>query len=194
MSDDISDIAAFYDQGVEVEDARLSEHQLEYDLTWRYFAHYLPSAGSILEIGAGTGRYTRELCRRGYAVTAVDLSAALLERCQHRLEASGLPGQVQCVVADARDLSAETEQPVSSPCIHITTPKVCHRVNPKIKLALPRFRAKRTVGEEGILEEVSGIWSRDPCSLGAAAGRVLVRLSLGWGGQRIWLPNSRKRH
>lgn len=106
MSDDLSDIAAFYDQGVEAEDARLEEHRLEYDLTWRYLTRYLPPAGSILEIGAGTGRYTLELCRRGYAVTAIDLSAALLERCQHRLEASGLRGPVQCVVADARDLSA----------------------------------------------------------------------------------------
>jgi S-adenosylmethionine-dependent methyltransferase len=106
VRDDISDIAASYDRGVEDEDARLVLHQLEYDLTWRYLTRYLPPAGSILEIGAGTGRYTLALCRRGYSVTAVDLSAALLERCQMRLEAEHLPGQVQCVVADARDLHA----------------------------------------------------------------------------------------
>ena len=106
MSDDISDIAAFYNQGVEAEDARLSEHRLEYDLTWRYLTWYLPPAGYVLEVGAGTGWYTLELCRRGYAVTAVDLSAALLERCQHRVEASGLHGQLQWIVADARDLEA----------------------------------------------------------------------------------------
>ena len=106
MRDDISDIAVFYDRDVEDEDARLVLHQLEYDLTWRYLTRYLPPAGSILEIGAGTGRYTLALCRRGYSVTAVDLSAALLQRCQLRLEASRLHGQVQCVVADARDLQA----------------------------------------------------------------------------------------
>jgi S-adenosylmethionine-dependent methyltransferase len=106
MTDDISDIAAFYDQGVEDEDARLEQHQLEYDLTWRYLTRYLPPFGSILEIGAGTGRYTLELCRRGYFVTAVDLSAALLERCQQRLEAERLHGQAQCIVADARYLQA----------------------------------------------------------------------------------------
>ena len=104
MRDDISDIAALYDRSVEDEDARLERHQLEYDLTWRYMTRYLPPAGSILEIGAGTGRYTLALCRRGYFVTAVDLSAALLERCQRRLTAERLQGQVQCVVADARDL------------------------------------------------------------------------------------------
>lgn len=105
MRDDISDIAAFYD-GVYDEDARLERHQLEYDLTWRYLTQYLPPAGSILEIGAATGRYTLALCRRGYTVTAVDLSAASLERCRRRLAAEGLDGRAQCVVADARDLSA----------------------------------------------------------------------------------------
>lgn len=106
MRDNISDIAASYDRSVEDEDSRLALHQLEYDLTWRYLARYLPPAGSLLEIGAGTGRYTLELCRHGYSVTAVDLSAALLRRCKQRLQAEGLHGQVQLVVADARDLHA----------------------------------------------------------------------------------------
>jgi S-adenosylmethionine-dependent methyltransferase len=104
VTDDISDIEAFYDHGVEYEDSRLERHQLEYDLTWRYMTRYLPPAGSILEIGAATGRYTLPLCRLGYSVTAVDLSAALLERCQRRLAAEHLAEQVRFVVADARDL------------------------------------------------------------------------------------------
>jgi S-adenosylmethionine-dependent methyltransferase len=104
MRDDINDIAATYDQDVDAEDARLVMHQLEYDLTCRYLERYLPPAGSILEIGAGTGRYTLALCRRGYSVTAVDLSSALLERCRLRLAAAQLDGLVQLVVADARDL------------------------------------------------------------------------------------------
>ena len=87
MTDDVSDIAAFYDHGVADEDARLERHQLEYDLTWRWMTRYLPPAGSVLEIGAATGRYTLALCRLGYSVTAVDLSAALLERCRQWLAA-----------------------------------------------------------------------------------------------------------
>lgn len=106
MRDDISDIAASYDHSVEDEDSRLVLHQLEYDLTGRYLARYLPPTGSILEIGAGTGRYTLDLCKRGYSVTAIDLSAALLQRCKLRLEAEGLHEQIQLVVADARDLHA----------------------------------------------------------------------------------------
>jgi S-adenosylmethionine-dependent methyltransferase len=106
VRDDIRDIADFYGCGVEDEDSRLVLHQLEYDLTWRYLIRYLPPTGSILEIGAATGRYTLALCRRGYSVTAVDLSAALLERCKRRLEAERLHEQAQFVVADARDLHA----------------------------------------------------------------------------------------
>jgi S-adenosylmethionine-dependent methyltransferase len=106
VRDDISDIAAWYDDSVDVEDARLERHQLEYELTWRYLTHYLPPTGSVLEIGAATGRYTLPLCRRGHAVTAVDLSTALLERCRQRLAAEGLDRRAQFVVADARDLHA----------------------------------------------------------------------------------------
>jgi SAM-dependent methyltransferase len=109
MMDDVSDIAAFYNRDLEREHSRLEEHQLEYDLTWRYLDQYLPSRGTILEIGAATGRYTLELARRGYLLTAVDLSSAQLERCRQSLVDAGLSSQVQLVVADARDLSAVTE-------------------------------------------------------------------------------------
>ncbi len=109
MSDDISDIQAFYNSIPDKEHQRLEQNQLEYDLTWRYLDHYLPAQGSILEIGAATGRYTLELAKRGYQVTAVDLSAGLIETAQKRIAAEGLAGQVHFVVADARDLSQVIE-------------------------------------------------------------------------------------
>jgi SAM-dependent methyltransferase len=62
-----------------------------------------------LEVGAATGRYTLELAKRGYAVTAVDLSAGLLEECRKRLVAERLDQQVRLVVADARDLGEIVE-------------------------------------------------------------------------------------
>ncbi len=105
MIDDLSDIAAFYNSDPQREHARLEEHQLEYELTWRYLDRYLPAHGSILEVGAATGRYTLELARRGYALTAVDFSSALIEKCRQRLAGAGLERQVQLVLADARDLS-----------------------------------------------------------------------------------------
>src|ERR1017187_9543145 len=109
MSDDVSDIAAFYNTDPQKEHDRLARHQLEYDLTWRYLDQYLPPQGSILEVGAATGRYTLDLAKRGYTVTAVDLSAALIEECRKRIVAEGVEKRVRLVVADARDLGEVTE-------------------------------------------------------------------------------------
>ena len=41
-------------------------------------AEVVPTNGSILELGCGSGRITRQLIRRGYQVTAVDESAEML--------------------------------------------------------------------------------------------------------------------
>lgn len=110
MIDDISDIAAYYNNDPEIERSRLERHQLEHDLTWRYLDKYLPSQGCILEIGAATGRYTLGLARRGYRVTAVDLSAGNLEGCRKSLAEAKLEGQVRLVLADARDLCEVAEK------------------------------------------------------------------------------------
>lgn len=110
MSDDIRDIAAYYNNDPLREKTRLERHQLEYDLTWRYLDQYLPAQGHILEIGAATGRYTLELAKRGYSITAVDMSAGLLEENKRIIAEAGLEKQVQFVLADARDLSEVTEK------------------------------------------------------------------------------------
>jgi S-adenosylmethionine-dependent methyltransferase len=109
MTDDVSDIASFYNSDPEREHRRLEEHQLEYDLTWRYLNQYLPAQAAILEVGAGTGRYTVELAKRGYTLTAVDLSVALIEECRKGVADAGLERQVRFVVADARDLGEVAE-------------------------------------------------------------------------------------
>lgn len=43
-------------------------------------AQVVPAGASILELGCGTGRMTRQLVRRGYRVTAVDESPEMLAR------------------------------------------------------------------------------------------------------------------
>jgi len=110
MIDDVSDIVAYYNTDPEREHTRLERHQLEYDLTWRYLNQYLPAHGSILEIGTATGRYTLELAKRGYELTSVDISAALLEECRKSLAKEGLESQVRLIEADARNLSKVTDK------------------------------------------------------------------------------------
>ena len=110
MSDNLSDIAAFYNSDPVREHTRLERHQLEYDLTWRYLDQYLPAQGSILEVGAATGRYTLELAKRGSTVTAVDMSAGLLEKNKKSIAEAGLEKQARFVLADAPDLHEVTER------------------------------------------------------------------------------------
>lgn len=110
MIDDVSDITAYYNSALESEHSRLERHQLEYDLTWRYLNRYLPSQGSILEVGAATGRYTLELAERGYTLTAVDLSTVLIDECRKSIADEGLEKKVRFVVADARDLNGVVEK------------------------------------------------------------------------------------
>jgi SAM-dependent methyltransferase len=45
-------------------------------------ASALPAGASVLELGCGVGRITRQLVRRGYRVTAVDESSAMLAHVQ----------------------------------------------------------------------------------------------------------------
>jgi SAM-dependent methyltransferase len=55
----------------------------------------------VLDVGAGSGRVTLELARRGHRVVALDRDAELLAALEHR--AVGLP--VRVVRADARDFA-----------------------------------------------------------------------------------------
>ena len=57
------------------EDSRLLPRHgsVEFLTTMRYIEKYIRPDDRILEIGAGTGRYSHTLARRGYAVDAVEL-------------------------------------------------------------------------------------------------------------------------
>src|SRR5437764_15371626 len=60
----------------------------------------------ILELGAGTGRVTLDLVRRGHRVVAVDWDPRLLEELRRR--AGDL--EIETVVADARGLALEVRR------------------------------------------------------------------------------------
>lgn len=66
----LSDYYGSYD-----EDGRLrSQHgMVEFLTTMRYIDTYLRPGMRILEIGAGTGRYSHALAQKGYSVDAVEL-------------------------------------------------------------------------------------------------------------------------
>ena len=87
------------------EDGRLrSRHgMVEFLTTMRYVSKYLRPGMRILEIGAGTGRYSHALARQGYRVDAVEL----LEHNIEIFRRNTLPGETVTVTqGNAVDLSA----------------------------------------------------------------------------------------
>ena len=86
------------------EDGRLlSQHgRVEYITTQKYIHEYLRS-GSVLEVGAGTGRYSVALAKEGFEVTAVDLVAHNLEILRQKLDGSE---KITVLQGNALDLSA----------------------------------------------------------------------------------------
>ena len=80
MSKRIEILRSFYDDIDE--DSRLNrsrQGQLEYITTMSYIHRYAKTGAKILEIGAGTGRYSIALAKEGYNVTAVELVETNLE-------------------------------------------------------------------------------------------------------------------
>lgn len=67
-------VSSFYNQTDE--DSRLQKNrhgQLEYKITMAYIHQFVDKRSKILEIGAGTGRYSLALAKEGMDVTAIEL-------------------------------------------------------------------------------------------------------------------------
>ena len=80
MSKRVEIVSSFYNQIDE--DGRLDRNrhgQMEYLTTMHYIKKYAGEGTKLLEIGAGTGRYSIALAKAGYDVTAVELVEHNLE-------------------------------------------------------------------------------------------------------------------
>ncbi len=61
----------------------------------------------LLDVGCGTGRHSIELTKRGYWVTAIDLSDSMLAKAREKAEKQHL--KIDFLKQDARNLSFENE-------------------------------------------------------------------------------------
>ena len=96
-------IRGFYDRIDEEQRLTGSRHgQLEYLTTMAYIHRYLKASFRVLEVGAGTGRYSISLAKEGADVTAVELVESILSVL--RENGSGLEN-LHAYQGDAADLS-----------------------------------------------------------------------------------------
>ena len=96
----INDFYGEYDEDTRV--SRSRHGQLEYLTTMQYIHKLTASKSSIIEIGAGTGRYSIELAKEGFDVTAVELAKSNVTKLQQNCK--GIKN-IKVYQVDALDLS-----------------------------------------------------------------------------------------
>lgn len=78
-----------YYENYDEEGRLLCQHgQVEYLTTMKYIHEFVPAGKKILEVGAGTGRYSIALSREGYCVNAVELVESNVRRFREKLVAT----------------------------------------------------------------------------------------------------------
>ncbi len=103
MSDRTEIISGFYDQVDEDSRLKRSRHgQLEFATTMSYIHRYTNPQSRVLEVGAGTGRYSIALAKEGLDITAVELVESNLAIL--RENSKGI-GNISSIQGDATDLS-----------------------------------------------------------------------------------------
>ncbi len=123
-------ITTFYDDIDE--DARLQntrQGQLEYRTTMAYIQKYAPMGSKVLEVGAGTGRYSIALARDGYEVSAVELVQSNLVVLRRNGEGVA---RLHAYQGDALDLSRFEDNTFDvtllfGPMYHLYEPEDVHR-------------------------------------------------------------------
>ena len=114
------------------EDTRLNrsrQGQLEFITTMEMIHRHAPTGAKVLEIGAGTGRYSIALAKEGYDVNAIELVDYNLEVL--RRNAGDLPG-LCAQQGDALDLSRFADNTFDvtlsfGPMYHLYEPADVHR-------------------------------------------------------------------
>ncbi|KMK74966.1 class I SAM-dependent methyltransferase [Alkalihalobacillus pseudalcaliphilus] len=73
----MNEIINYYNQFDEW--GRLDREPIEFQVNWHFIKRYLPNAGTVLDNGAGPGKYAMELAKSGHRVTLTDLTPKLVE-------------------------------------------------------------------------------------------------------------------
>ena len=128
------------------ENARLiSRHgSVEYLTTMRYINRYVKPGSRILELGAGTGRYSIALSRAGHRVTALELIGHNIDVFKEQLNEND---SIDIVQGNAMDLSAFADE--SFDAVLILGP-LYHLYNDQDQCAV-LSEAKRVLAPDGVI-------------------------------------------
>jgi SAM-dependent methyltransferase len=102
MSVDFDRERAWWDAKAPFEESDRADEVINRALRWREIDRHLAGLRTILDVGGGTGAFSIPLARRGFEVTHLELSPAMLELA--RAKAGDLPG-LHFVEGNAVDLS-----------------------------------------------------------------------------------------
>jgi ubiquinone/menaquinone biosynthesis C-methylase UbiE len=90
----MADLSTFWDARVDREESRERDNprkRIHTDLLWRLVDRSVPSSGgTVLDAGAGTGRFSLPLASRGFRVTHFDISPKMIERASATADRDGL--------------------------------------------------------------------------------------------------------
>lgn len=107
----MSSVIDYYTGFGEREWSRLDREPLEFLVNWHYIKEYLPSEGHVLDNGAGPGKYSIMLAKRGLRVTLTDLTPKLVEIAEGKADEYGVSDQFEGFhVANACDLSMFSDE------------------------------------------------------------------------------------
>jgi len=154
----LNPLAAYYDRYDENGRLEAKHGQVEFLTTMRYIRKYLQEGMKVIEIGAGTGRYSRAIADMGYCVEAIELNARNIEIFKANLKPNHKINITQC---NALDLAAfENEEfditLVLGPLYHLYTE---HEKRQVIAEALRVTKSGGIVFAAYCISDGSLIWS-----------------------------------
>lgn len=103
-------VTQFYNTIKEEERLQDKHGQVEFRTTMKYMHDFLKPDMRILEIGAGTGRYSLALAKEGYEVDAVELVAHNIEVFRAKMNKMQADEPVKLIQGNALDLSVYEDE------------------------------------------------------------------------------------
>ena len=107
MNIDFERERAWWDAKAEFEEVDRADEAVNRALGWREIERHVDGVKTVLDVGGGTGVFSIPLARRGFHVTHLDLSPAMLDKA--RKKAAGL-ANIHFVEGNSADLSTFSDR------------------------------------------------------------------------------------